>query len=331
KVQTQKAPESNNGGTEKNQGSRSDKGEGGKIGNNCVNEGKKVSERNEDESYGPWMVVQRTTRGKKTDRNAEAASSGGNGARDNQNVQVSGSTRFDALQMIEKENSNDERIAANHHSKRNPMPNKTIIQSPLETANPKNKQPNPRPNLDNHTKAPTLAFQQEITSGPSSSKPQKTDKDKNKGISTESSNVSPTVNPSCEPNSMNPTTTNTNRLPLVPNNQSNNVISQPPSPSDSSRTMNNMAPNICSQETVIPETLPMDEDVEAVENPEPEPPDFSSLEPELMMEAARKYEECCQKGCTGEDDIMQLEGEHICGANMEAGLPGEGGMLEPMV
>ncbi|KAL4328846.1 hypothetical protein AHAS_Ahas13G0240900 [Arachis hypogaea] len=331
KVQTQKAPKSNNGGTEKIQGSQNDEGEGDKARNNCEDKGKKFLEENEDEAYGPWMVVHRRKRGKKTSRNAEAASSGGNGARDNQNVQVSGSMRFDAFQMIEKENSNDERITANHHNKRNHMPNKTITQSPLKTPNPKNKQPNPRPTLDNNTKAPALASQQEITSGSSSNKPQKTNKDKNKGISAEPSNVPPTVNPSYEPNSMNPTTTNTNRIPHVPNNQNNNFILQPLSPTDPSRTMNNMTINICSQETVIPESLSMDEDVEAMENLELEPLDFSSLEPELMMEAVRKYKEGCQKEYPGEDGIMQLEGEYVSGENVEAELPREEGMMEPMV
>ncbi|RYR25505.1 hypothetical protein Ahy_B02g059301 [Arachis hypogaea] len=47
------------------------------------------------------------------------------------------------------------------------------------------------------------------------------------------------------------------------------------------------------------------------------------------MEVVRKYEEGFREGSPREDGIMQLEGEHVCGENVEVGFSGEEGMTKP--
>ncbi|XLR08092.1 hypothetical protein S83_036030 [Arachis hypogaea] len=82
---------------------QNDKNEEGNNGKNNNNKGKKVMEE-EDSAYGPWMMVQRTNRGKKAGKVQPGEGSGGaqNAILKIQNQEKG--TRFAILSVAEEEN-----------------------------------------------------------------------------------------------------------------------------------------------------------------------------------------------------------------------------------
>ncbi|XP_015958583.1 uncharacterized protein LOC107482567 [Arachis duranensis] len=82
----------------------------GRIENNTENRGKKVME-GPVETYGPWILVQRNTRGRKSTEGGEGSSSGGNvKEKENKNTVSENKSRFAVLENEVSENVEAEEV-----------------------------------------------------------------------------------------------------------------------------------------------------------------------------------------------------------------------------
>ncbi|RYR52825.1 hypothetical protein Ahy_A06g027695 [Arachis hypogaea] len=221
----------------------------------------------ESDNYGPWMVVQRPTRGRRAGK-GEASGSGEGSNGMNGRATVTG-TRYDVLQEKDNEENQDKNNGEQNHPEKNLVVSATqAVNKTTTTRNTNDK--NQRP-IDQH-KQNTLNLTK-ITEIPKAPEPvknqdpsQDTNNDHNQPITMQDTN-----NDHNQPNTM--------------HHQHNWTISQ------------SQSQDTPMEESFIPETGQLDEDMG--DPPNYSSPNFNSIESEIMVDALEAYEK--EQGLGGED------------------------------
>ncbi|KAL1331058.1 hypothetical protein AAHE18_12G155600 [Arachis hypogaea] len=266
--------------------SRTDTGEEreGNSGKENFERGKKVLNE-ENEEYGPWMVVQRP-RGKKGAKK-DSTSSGGMENGPKENAATTG-TKFAILQEKDAD---------------------TTIEDPNSNQNIPN---NHEPNTDALNGAPKNKPSQSVKSNRNqSTKTQENNPIRNQHATTTSQNKEKVVKPG--------STIGPNRIPSNHNkqfttqtqleNQLQDTVSN--HPQNWTTTMHHSQEE--SQQGTYIQTTPL-EDFEMHEPTEPEPPDINSISEEVMIEAVRIHEESIlnqqhNETFTHEEENLDMEEE----------------------